>query len=147
SPSTRIWPVPWPRCQARPRVPVRRVQTERAASRSCRHHGFPAPAARVVKRPVRRCATRGNGRVDEQVVGPDLVLTVAREGGGVVLALRGELDAYSAPGLDEHVARLLEDKVGTIVLDLSETAFLDSSGLRAILTAQRRLADAGGELR
>jgi anti-anti-sigma factor len=84
--------------------------------------------------------------VEEQVVGPDLVLTVARDGNTAVLGLRGELDAYSAPGLDENVARLLQDKVGAIVLDLSATTFLDSSGLRAILTAQRRLADAGGEL-
>jgi anti-anti-sigma factor len=84
--------------------------------------------------------------VDEQMVGPDLVLSFARENDRAVLAARGELDAYSAPALDEHVARLLGEDARTIVLDLSETAFLDSSGLRAILTAQRRLSAADGQL-
>jgi anti-anti-sigma factor len=84
--------------------------------------------------------------VDEQVVGPDLVLSFARENDRAVLAARGELDAYSAPALDEHVARLLGEDARNIVLDLSETAFLDSSGLRAILTAQRRLSAAHGQL-
>jgi anti-sigma B factor antagonist len=85
-------------------------------------------------------------RVDEQVVGPDLVLSFAREDDRAVLTARGELDAYSAPALDDHIGRLLSEDARSIVLDLSETAFLDSSGLRAILTAQRRLAAADGQL-
>ena len=85
--------------------------------------------------------------MDEQVVGPDLVLTTEREDGAFVVAVRGELDAYSAPGLDEQIARLIDDRVDDVVLDLSQTAFLDSSGLRAILTAQRRLTEGGGRMR
>ena len=42
--------------------------------------------------------------------------------------------------------RLLADHVNEVVLDLSQTGFLDSSGLRAILTAQRRLTDERGRL-
>ena len=84
--------------------------------------------------------------MDEQVVGPDLVLSFAQEDDRAVLSARGELDAYSAPALEDHVARLLADDARNIVLDLSETAFLDSSGLRAILTAQRRLSNADGQL-
>ena len=84
--------------------------------------------------------------MDEQVVGPELVLSMKRERDRAVVTIRGELDAYSAPGLDEQIARLLRDNSKVVVLDLSETAFLDSSGLRAILTAQRRLTDAQGEL-
>jgi anti-anti-sigma factor len=82
--------------------------------------------------------------VDEQAVGPDLVLSVEREGSRATIAVRGELDAYSAPGLEEAVSGLLSGDTTEIVLDLGETAFLDSSGLRAILTAHRRLADTGG---
>jgi anti-sigma B factor antagonist len=59
----------------------------------------------------------------------------------------GELDAYSAPGLQEQINELLENNVDEIVLDLSQTGFLDSSGLRAILGAQRRLGDNEGKLR
>lgn len=84
--------------------------------------------------------------MDDQVTGPDLVLTTEREDSRAAINVRGELDAYSAPGLEEQIARLLGESVHQVALDLSETTFLDSSGLRAILTAQRRLADAGGQL-
>jgi len=80
------------------------------------------------------------------MVGPDLVLATERNGSRAVLAVRGELDAYSAPGLEDQISRLLGDGVDEIVLDLSTTGFLDSSGLRAILTAQRRLAENTGRM-
>lgn len=81
------------------------------------------------------------------MVGPDLVLATETTGDRAVLTVRGELDAYSAPGLEDQVVRLLTTQgVTTIVLDLSGTGFLDSSGLRAILTAQRRLTEGGGQL-
>ncbi|HYL50422.1 MAG TPA: STAS domain-containing protein [Acidimicrobiia bacterium] len=89
----------------------------------------------------------GDALVDEQAVGPDLILTTERDGNGAVLTVRGELDAYSAPGLEEQIARLLAEQVNEVVLDLSQTGFLDSSGLRAILTAQRRLSESGGGMR
>jgi anti-sigma B factor antagonist len=92
-------------------------------------------------------ATEGNALVDEQAVGPDLVLTTERDGSRAVLAVRGELDAYSAPGLEDQISRLVAEQVNEVVLDLAQTGFLDSSGLRAILTAQRRLGENGGEMR
>jgi anti-sigma B factor antagonist len=75
-----------------------------------------------------------------------LVLATEREGARAVLTVKGELDAYSAPGLEDQVSRLLADHVNEVILDLSQTGFLDSSGLRAILTAQRRLTDERGRL-
>ncbi len=84
--------------------------------------------------------------MDEQVVGPDLVLATEREGERAVLTVRGELDAYSAPGLEDQIARLISQQVFDVVLDLGQTGFLDSSGLRAILTAQRRLNENGGRM-
>lgn len=84
--------------------------------------------------------------MDEQVVGPDLVLSTDRDGNRAVLTVRGELDAYSAPGLEDQIGRLLAEQIDEVVLDLSQTGFLDSSGLRAILTAQRRLAENNGRM-
>ena len=95
----------------------------------------------------RVAATEGNALVDEQAVGPDLVLTTERDGSRAVLTVRGELDAYSAPGLEDQISRLVGEQVNEVVLDLAQTGFLDSSGLRAILTAQRRLGENGGEMR
>jgi anti-sigma B factor antagonist len=85
-------------------------------------------------------------RVDEQVVGPELVLTTDRNGDQAVVSVQGELDAYTAPGLEDHVVALLDDKVSGLVLDLSQTGFLDSSGLRALLTLHRRLEASDGRL-
>lgn len=74
------------------------------------------------------------------------MLATEREGEQAILVVRGELDAYSAPALEDHIARLLTDGQREVVLDLSQTTFLDSSGLRAILTAHRRIGEQGGKL-
>ena len=85
--------------------------------------------------------------MDEQVIGPDLVLSTDRDGNLVVLTVKGELDAYSAPALEDQFGRLIAERVDIVVLDLSQTAFCDSSGLRAILTSQRRLQENRGLMR
>ena len=84
--------------------------------------------------------------MDDQAVGPDLSLATDHAGDRAVVTVQGELDAYSAPSLEEEASRLLAAGVSDLVFDLSETKFIDSSGLRAILTAQRRLADHDGRL-
>jgi anti-sigma B factor antagonist len=85
--------------------------------------------------------------VEEQAVGPDLVLSVERSGASAVLGVRGELDAYSSPQLESQIADLTANSVNEVVLDLSGTRFLDSSGLRAILSAQQQLQENEGRLR
>ncbi len=84
--------------------------------------------------------------MDDQVGQPDLNLTTDRDGPRAVVAVEGELDAHSAPTLDEEIARLTGDGATEIMLDLSGTSFLDSFGLRALLSAQRSVADQGGRL-
>jgi anti-sigma B factor antagonist len=84
--------------------------------------------------------------VDEQVVGPELIITTEREGARAVLGVQGELDAYTAPALEDRISALLGEGVSDLVLDLSQTGFLDSSGLRALLTVHRRLESGKGQL-
>ena len=84
--------------------------------------------------------------MEDQAVGPDLTLSTDRTGRRAVVTIAGELDAYSAPGLDSEVTQLLADEVNDLVFDLAGTRFLDSSGLRTILTAHRRLVDRDGRL-
>jgi anti-sigma B factor antagonist len=68
-----------------------------------------------------------------------LSLTESRHGDATVIAVRGELDVLTAPTvtarLDDVVRRHTED----VVIDLRETAFIDSSGLSILLNTQRRL--------
>lgn len=85
--------------------------------------------------------------MEEQAVGPDLVLTVERTATGATLGVAGELDAYSSPQLESQISKLTDEAVDDVVLDLSATRFLDSSGLRAILSAQRSLQERNGRLR
>jgi anti-sigma B factor antagonist len=51
------------------------------------------------------------------------------------LVLTGELDLASAPALEAATARLCADGASEIVLDLSGLAFVDSTGLRTILSS------------
>jgi anti-sigma B factor antagonist len=69
---------------------------------------------------------------------PPFEVVPARATGDLRLALRGELDMYSAPLLERELrnAVVTGDSRG-IVLDLAELTFMDVSGLRAILDAAR----------
>jgi anti-sigma B factor antagonist len=73
--------------------------------------------------------------------------TTLSSAGDAVIALAGELDLSGAPALDEEITRLAaEDGVRRIVLDLRGLQFLDSSGLRVVALAARRLEAAGRAL-
>jgi anti-anti-sigma factor len=57
------------------------------------------------------------------------------------LVLTGELDLVCAPGLIETVSRLCREGARQLLLDISELAFADSTGLRALLSAQTLCAE------
>jgi stage II sporulation protein AA (anti-sigma F factor antagonist) len=52
------------------------------------------------------------------------------------LALRGELDLSSSDDLEAAVLQSCSDGAKEIVLDLGELAFVDSAGLRALLSVR-----------
>ncbi len=53
-----------------------------------------------------------------------------------IVALRGELDIGSADGLADA---LVEVAGSTVVVDLSELTFLDSTGISALVVARNRI--------
>lgn len=63
-----------------------------------------------------------------------------------VIYLDGELDPHTAPLLQEELDRLVAKGSTKIVLDMSALRFIDSSGLRVVISAHRRVRDAGGHL-
>lgn len=70
--------------------------------------------------------------------------TTLSSAGDAVIALAGELDLSGAPALDEEIEELSRrPEVVRVVLDLRGLEFLDSSGLRVVALAERRLS-AGG---
>ena len=67
-----------------------------------------------------------------------LSLETREEEGAVRIAVAGELDLSSALTFDEEVRRAEERKPRTIILDLRKLRFMDSTGLRLIMSAQSR---------
>lgn len=71
-----------------------------------------------------------------------------REVGGVpVLSVSGEIDVATAPELREHLQRRTAANAPTVVVDLLEVSFLDSTALGVLVGALKRSREAGGELR
>lgn len=75
-------------------------------------------------------------------------LSVSRQsvGGFPVVAVSGEVDVYSAPALKDSLTELLQSGVVTVIVDLSAVAFLDSTGLGALVEARSATTEAGGSL-
>jgi anti-sigma B factor antagonist len=63
-----------------------------------------------------------------------------------VMAAAGELDLYTAPDLRRLLTQVIEDGTTGVVIDLSETTFLDSTGLGVLIGALKRLRSRGGAL-
>ena len=60
--------------------------------------------------------------------------------------LLGELDMSTAPQLREELLRLAADGATMVTVDLSELAFVDSTGLSVLITGLKRLRQQGGEM-
>jgi anti-sigma B factor antagonist len=57
----------------------------------------------------------------------------------VVLSVHGEIDIDSVPVLRKFLLSVLEHQTGPVVVDLSEVAFMDSTGLHVLVDTLRRL--------
>jgi anti-sigma B factor antagonist len=63
-----------------------------------------------------------------------------------IVAVSGEVDVYSAPSLKDNITELLQSGTSTLIVDLSGVAFLDSTGLGALVEARAATSEAGGSL-
>jgi anti-sigma B factor antagonist len=75
---------------------------------------------------------------------PSFELTVERYDSVATVVVSGELDLATAPRLCAAVAEHGHAKV--LVLDMTATTFIDSTGVRALLQADRRSARVGSRL-
>jgi anti-sigma B factor antagonist len=66
--------------------------------------------------------------------------------GPVVICARGAVDMFAAPELKRRLVEAIERGARRVIVDLSETDFLDSVGLGALLSAYQRLSRRGGRL-
>lgn len=71
-----------------------------------------------------------------------------RDGTSVTLKLKEKkLDSAIAPELKGEFLILCKPKVETLIVDLGEVEFCDSSGLSALLIADRKMKEHGGAVR
>ncbi len=63
-----------------------------------------------------------------------------------VLAVRGEIDLFTAPELKQVLAESIEAGRTRIIVDLTETTFLDSTALGVLIGAVKRLRSRHGAL-
>ena len=63
-----------------------------------------------------------------------------------VLAVRGEIDLFTAPELKQVLAEAIEMGRVRLVVDLTETTFLDSTALGVLIGAVKRLRSRHGAL-
>jgi stage II sporulation protein AA (anti-sigma F factor antagonist) len=64
----------------------------------------------------------------------------------LTIGLEGELDIATAPALEQLLREVERDRWPTVVLDLRNLSFIDSSGIRALLGANRRIGRLGGRM-
>ena len=77
----------------------------------------------------------------------DFSLGFARVAGTVVVTVQGELDAYTAPELHQRLAEVVDDPANVaFVVDLAETTFVSSAGVRVLVQALGRARDKGSAL-
>jgi anti-sigma B factor antagonist len=74
-----------------------------------------------------------------------LLIDVRHEQDRAVLSLRGELDLASSPLLQGEIDGSEVAAAAIVVLDLEELEFIDSTGLRVLLTAHERSRERGQE--
>jgi anti-anti-sigma factor len=75
-----------------------------------------------------------------------LEVTTQDSGGQVTISLKGELDLSSVGKVQEELRRVEAEGPPLLILDLSDLTFLDSTGLRAVVTADERARDKGRRL-
>src|SRR3954452_19019181 len=63
-----------------------------------------------------------------------------------VVAVRGEIDLFTAPELKSALAEAIEAGRSRIVVDLTETSFLDSTALGVLIGTVKRLRARDGRL-
>lgn len=78
--------------------------------------------------------------------GADLTLQTRREGGAVVIGARGEVTVFTSPALRQELRKAVAEKPGRLVIDLSETSYIDSSGVATLVEGLKLMQPHRGRL-
>jgi len=73
-------------------------------------------------------------------------LDTERERDTGTVHVTGEVDLTSAPRLEQAIRELIDGGVRRLIVDLSDVRFMDSTGLRVLMSSYKRLTEVGGAL-
>jgi len=73
-------------------------------------------------------------------------VTTERDGDLVVITLVGEVDLYTAPDLKQELVRVVDEGAQRVLVDMSETTFIDSTTLGVLVSGLKQLRPLGGQL-
>lgn len=77
---------------------------------------------------------------------PGFALEVTQGEADAVVRLTGELDMATAPALHSELAGLAARGVHTVIVDIAQLDFIDSSGLSVLIAGLKRFREGGGTL-
>jgi anti-sigma B factor antagonist len=78
--------------------------------------------------------------------GPVFAMTAANDSGFAVLSVCGELDQRTNDQFEQALATVLYDQPPVLVVDLTDTTFLGTCAMGALLRLHRRMQDARGDV-
>jgi len=68
------------------------------------------------------------------------------DGSQARVIVAGEVDAHTSAELEQGFEEALAGGATTLIVDVAQMSFIDSSGLRVLVQTRKRLVDAGGAL-
>ena len=71
---------------------------------------------------------------------------VSGDNGAMTARLVGELDLVTVPVFEQRIESLRQDGARQLTLDLADLAFIDSTGLSALVSALKRYRADGGNI-
>ncbi|MHB1001824.1 MAG: STAS domain-containing protein [Armatimonadota bacterium] len=75
-----------------------------------------------------------------------LNINTTTNNGVKIIHVAGEVDLYTVDSLQQVINRCLDSGARQLIIDLTETSYLDSSGLSALLMAYKILSSRSGVL-
>lgn len=77
---------------------------------------------------------------------PEFRVATVHVNGSTSVELGGEIDLATAAELGARLEAVIDASTGAVTVDLAHVTFLDSSGLKALMSAHRRLRAEGRRL-
>jgi anti-sigma B factor antagonist len=108
------------------------------------------PGTRVTKRRERLSGGRvGYEFLDFPLRNPTMTFGVRSapiSDAAAVIDLTGEVDLYTAPELKQELLRVIDEGATFVIVDLTETTFIDSTTLGVLLGTVKRVRPLGGSV-